>query len=334
METDLMEQEDMRRVFNMETELVVIDGDLISYRSAAANERRTIKVTHKRTGKQKAFENRTEFKEHLATKGFALEDYSIQDVQDCDELPYALHTAKQTIKGICDSCECSNYIVVISGKDNFRMNIPLPTQYKSNRDESIRPLQLADVKNYVLHKHPSVTALGEADDLLAEYAYKGFKEKRKIVQATIDKDGLSNMGWLFNWTKMEKPIYISGLGELHYEGKSVKGTGRKWFMLQSIVGDATDGYKPTDLCGVKFGEKGAYKLLADLKTDKECWEATTELYKSWYPAPVTYKAWDGVEYTKNYLDIMQMYVDCAHMQRWKNDRIVVTEVLDKLGITY
>lgn len=142
------------------------------------------------------------------------------------------------------------------------------------------------------------------------------------------------MGWLYNWTKMEKPTYISGLGELHYEGKNVKGTGRKWFMFQSIFGDPTDGYKPSDLCDAKFGEKGAYKLLVDLKTDKECWEVVTDLYKTWYPSPVTYKAWDGVEYTKNYLDIMQMYVDCAHMQRWAGDRIVVPTVLDKLGISY
>lgn len=318
----------------MQTDLVVIDGDLVAYRAAAANEKRSIIATHKPTGRKKKFDNRTELKEYISDKNFEMLDFEIEDVQEAEDIRFALHSIKTTIKGLCDSCGGNNYIVVVSGEDNFRKSIPLPTQYKSNRKDMTHPLQLKEVKEYILKHHPSEVAIGEADDVLSAYAYKGWKEKKKIVQCSIDKDALSNVGWLYDWTKMSEPIFINGLGELHEEGKKIKGTGRKWFYFQTIVGDPIDGYKPSELCGIKFGDRSAYKLLNDLQTDKECWQAIVDIYKSWYPSPVTYTAWDSVEYTKDWCEIMQMYVDCAHMTRFSGDRVVVKEVIDKLGVTY
>lgn len=318
----------------METDLVVIDGDLVAYRAAAANEKRSIIATHKSSGSKKKFNNRTEFKEYLSDKSFESVDFRIEDKQDVDDIRFALYSVKNTINSICEACGGSNYIVVVSGEDNFRKQIPLPTRYKSNREDMTHPLQLQDVKEYILKHHPSEIAVGEADDKLAEYAYKGWKDGKKVIQTSIDKDALSNTGWLYDWTKMKEPIFINGLGELHEEIKKIKGTGRKWFYFQVCVGDTADCYKPSELCGVKYGERSAYKMLKDLETDKECWQALVDLYKSWYPEPVTYVAWDGVEYIKDWCEIMQMYVDCAHMRRFDGDRVIVKDVLNKLQVKY
>jgi len=100
----------------------------------------------------------------------------------------------------------------------------------------------------------------------------------------------------------------------------------------SSIGDPSDAYKPTELCGAKYGEKAALKDFADLQTDKDCWLKIQELYKSWYPEEITYTAWNGQDIVASYLDLMQVYIDCGHMQRWEGDRINVRDVFDKMGI--
>ena len=83
----------------------------------------------------------------------------------------------------------------------------------------------------------------------------------------------------------------------------------------------------------KFGEKSAWNIMKDCKTDKEALQVVYNKYKEWYPSPVTYTAWNGVQYTVNYVENLQMIVDCAHMQRTgPEDRVAIENVLDKLGV--
>ena len=42
---------------------------------------------------------------------------------------------------------------MLSGKNNFRDNLPLPSKYKGNREDMIRPLLLNDVKDYIKQYH-------------------------------------------------------------------------------------------------------------------------------------------------------------------------------------
>ena len=315
-------------------EIVIIDGDTVAFRSAAMNERKTIKATHRATGRVKEFKHRTELKEAVGDK-WDISDFDIEELQEADEIAYALGSAKATIKSICEACETTNYKVVLSGDTNFRLQLPLPTQYKSNRANMLRPLQLKEVRQYLVKFHAAEFSVGcEADDVLASWAYKGWKEGRLIIQASVDKDAYSNMGWLYNFVKPEGPLFIDGLGELHMDKWGVKGTGRKWYYAQWLLGDGVDGYKPTDLCKARFGDKSVLKLLGDLKTDRDCIAAVAETYRKWYPEIVEYTAWDGTPQRKDYVEIMQMYSDCCHMRRWENDRVIVKDVLTKLGITY
>ena len=62
-----------------ENTVVLIDGDQSAYVLAAANESRTIEVTHKQTGRKKEFKNRTEFYGNKKTTlGGWLADTNIQ----------------------------------------------------------------------------------------------------------------------------------------------------------------------------------------------------------------------------------------------------------------
>lgn len=315
--------------------LVVIDGDLISYMASAACEDRYIAVTHKKSGNSKQWGTRTLFKKWLSENPkWSIDDFEIVDKRNVEELSHCLHTVKAMIKNIVMKSGCKDFKIVMEGKDNFRDNILLPSKYKSNRKDSLKPELLGEARDYLKRKYNAELANGwETDDVLSSYAYEGYRKKKKIVQATVDKDAMQCQGWLFNWNKMESPEYISGLGELQINSKGkVVGNGRKWLYFQWCSGDPSDGYKPSILSGNQFGEKGCLKLLEGCKTDKDCLIAINNLYKSWYPEEFEYKAWNEQTVESNYKHQMQMYLDCARMRRWEGDIVVVEEMYDKMGI--
>lgn len=326
-----------------DVELLVLDGDSISYVAAAASEKRSILATHKESGKQKEFKHRTEFKQWLKDNNEgSFEEFDVLDVQTPEPLENTLHTVKMMIKGNCDKLGCEDYIIGLSGESNFRLDLPLPTKYKSNRDNLLRPLNLEKVQDYLIRHHKAKIVEGrECDDWQASWAYRGYRTNKKIVQVTIDKDARGVPGWMFNPDTMSEPLFVHGLGELVRGEKKVEGIGRKWFYFQTLVGDAVDGFKPCELAidsegsPVKYGEVSAFNDLEHCQTDKECWEAIVARYKTWYPEPVTYYIHgDQTKLARaSWLDLLQMYVDCAHMQRWEGDRVLVIQVLEKLNVS-
>lgn len=319
----------------MTKRVACIDGDIVAFRCAAANESRSIKVTHKVTQQVTEHAHRTAFKEHI--KGlFEVDEFEIEDVQRAEDIKFAFHAMKTTIEGLCKTCDADEYEVCLSGATNFRDDLPLPTKYKSNRTDNIRPLQLKECREYLIKHHEASVSQGqEADDDLAARAYAGLKQGVVNIVVTQDKDANGVEGWLYNWAKMDKPILIKGLGEIHLDDKKeLRGIGRKWFYAQWVKGDSIDCFKPSELSGKKFGDVACFKLLGECKTDKECVEAVYKQYKAWYPEPVTYTAWDGTEHTKDVIEIMDMYAACSHMRRFEGDVFSTKKVMDKLKVDH
>lgn len=315
--------------------VLIIDGDVVAFRCAAANESRSIVATHKVTGQATEHAHRTAFKEHI--KGsFEADEFDIEDVQTAQDLRFALHAVKTTIDALCKTCGADSYEVYISGESNFRDRLPLPTKYKSNRVGGLRPLQLKECREYLVDHHCATAAVDcEADDVLAQRAYEAAGEGNRHIIATNDKDAYGVASWLYNWTKMTEPLLIEGLGQIALdEKKKLRGHGRKWVYTQICLGDSVDAFKPCELSGKKFGDVSAFKLLGDCTSDKECVEAMVKLYKGWYPEPVTYTAWDGTTHTKDWIQLMQLYADCVHMRRFTGDQLNIEKMLKKLKIEY
>jgi hypothetical protein len=315
--------------------LLILDGDLISYKAAAASEKRTIKAKHKTTGEVTTYKNRTALKAALKTSDTEVyEDFDIEDVQKIDAINNCFKIIDGMIASIHKTSGCDDVRVVVQGEGNFRDDLLLPSKYKGSRVGTMRPLQLKAAAEYLKEKHKAEVANGrESDDVLSSYAYMGFKDNIVIVQGTIDKDARQCSGWLLDWDKMTAPEYISGLGELHMDEKGkLRGKGRKWLYAQVTMGDPSDDYKPTELSKSQYGEASVLKDFGPLTTDKECWTRIAELYKLWYPSPFIYTAWSGEEVQGNWLQMLQIYVDCAHMQRWDGDRLDVTVTLNKMGV--
>jgi hypothetical protein len=329
------------------TSIAVVDADMLAYRVAAANEKRTVAATHKVTAQYLEFDTATDFK---AWAGVEAEEWDLVPKQTPGKIEHCFHSLNSMSENITAGAKCDGYHLVVSGDTNFRKDIPLPTRYKSNRQDMLRPIHLEDCKQYLIHKHKAEVSDGvEADDLLTGYAYQGWREKKRIVQCTLDKDALHGPGLVYDWVNMAEPELIQGyggltltlreIGKLKPNGepateKIIKGKGRAFLWYQMVFGDPVDGYKPCELAKARFGEVGAYDLLKDAKNDKEALEAVVRKYRIWYEKPITYTAWDGQQYTKNWMEIMQMYADCCVMRRFPGDRLIVEDLLNRLGVKY
>ena len=344
----------------MSEDKLICDADSIAYKAAAANEEKSITTTHIEKGVQEHWTNRTEFRAYIADTNHTEDMYTIQDVQEPRHISYG----KTLITNMLDSYKKRTGVnkveIYIGGTGNFREDIPLPMtytatvgkwagkskiggRYKENRDDNLRPIQLKELRSYMISELGAIVVNGmEVDDMSSIRAYQGWKEKKgRIIQNTEDKDALQCTGWLMNPQKMLKPILIQGFGELHREGKGFKGTGRMWLYYQALYGDSVDNYHGCDLWkieqdkqgkSVTFGEAAAFKVLEHCQNDKEALQAVYNQYKAWYPEPVIYTDHTGVIQKKDAMEIMQMYFDCAHMRRWEDDRIIVADMLDKLGV--
>lgn len=327
---------------------MVADGDLISYRSAAAAEKRYIIARHKKSGREMRFENRTEFYGRCKEIGgelakinfekgtnFTREDFEIEDRFELEPLNHAIHIAKKTIEGLLKTCDVSQYKIYLETSDstNFRDKIATINKYKDR--EAKKPEYLQQVKEYLISKHKAIISdTMETDDWLVTEAYKN-----NAIQASIDKDAWQANGtWIFDWTKMDKPFYIpkEGVGKIwKEENGKVRAYGLKSLCLQLMVGDPTDSIYPTKLCEARFGEKGAYDILEMLKTPKQCLSVVVAKYKEFYPEPVTYKHWStGEELTRNWLQIAEEIFALVWMKRSENDNMTFERLLKIYKVDY
>lgn len=314
----------------MTERLVVLDGDLLAFKCAAVTEKRSVVAKHKDTLEELEFDTATLFKEWAQDSA---EQYELTPVRTPEPIAHTISAMKLMLESILTKCKADKYHIVISGDNNFRKDIPLPTRYKDSRKTTTKPVNLDEAKQYLVKYHNAEIAVGEADEVLVAYAYQGYKDKNVVIQASIDKDAYHGPTWLFNWDTMDEPELIEGFGELYInESDTVKGKGRIFLWYQLLFGDPADCYKPCEIAKVKFGEKSAYKILKDCKTDKEAVQAVVNTYKKWYKESVYYTAWDGIRHKKDWMDIMQMYADCAFMPRWVGDRLDVKKLCEKLEI--
>lgn len=321
---------------------VFVDGDLIAYRCAAAAEKRTVNVTHLPTGKSKEFKTRTEFKKFLKEQGREFDEskYSFEDIQTPESFTAVKKSIDAIIKKIKSFTFADRIEIYIGGGENFRHKLPLPTMYKSNRDDMIRPVLLLKARDYLVKEHSASTVVGEeTDDVVTWRAYESVAQGDEAIIVTADKD--ANQSWdcqVLNWTTDEwelidvdfighvDKIAIKSAKTTRYE---YKGVGFKFLAFQLLAGDDADAYWGYDLSKVKYGKATAYKALIEADTFEEVVDVLISEYKRLYPEPVTYTDCHGVEQTKNYYELLKMYWVCACMKRHKSDALDFDEFLEK-----
>ena len=318
--------------------IALIDLDTPVYKAAAAVEERGIIVTHSPTGVQKSFSTRTEFKDLLKSKDKIdkLSEYEIEDTQEAEPVEHAFHILNNHIKFILDSFWCDEVVYMISGKTNFRSDLPLPTKYKSNR-VGLKPLLLKQVQTYAWKKYKAIVSDGdECDDMQIYMGYEILKRGDIPVVCSIDKDSKAYSGLsLFNPDKPELGVQvIPELGNIWVdESDEVRAMGMMQYGLQQLIGDTIDGFKPTELCNKRFGAKSALKILKDCKTEKEVLEVIVSKYKEWYPESFEYTAWNGAKIESDWKHMLNLYHACCRMKETKDDPLIAYDFYKRYGVT-
>lgn len=328
--------------------VVIVDADILAFRMAAACEKRGVKVTSP-TGNSKTYKNKTEFKDYLKTvdKLHLLDKFEIEPFQYDADLGRACGMIDGKIEQIKEFTFADKIKFFVSGKDNFRDSLPLPEKYKGDRSTALKPLYLRECKGYIYKNFDTEASNGsEADDYVIFRGYEELDKGNDVIIGTCDKDSNAYEGLkLLDFTKPQPQWKIvdipSGVGSLWLNEKKdskgkvtteVDGIGFKFYAHQMLIGDSTDHYRPTDICKVRFGEKGSYAILNDLNTKVECLAAVIAQYQQWYPEPFKYTDWMGVDHDMDYIGMLCLYHKAVRMKETENDPLDFRSFAAKCGI--
>jgi DNA polymerase-1 len=214
--------------------VILLDADIVAYKFASA-----------------------------AQKSFSFDDESSK-VTTLDDFELVTYEMDEYIKELKDTLSASRIVICLScpSSENFRYQV-LPS-YKSNRKDTVRPEYLQALKDYMAkkydhYKRPTL----EADDVMGILStWGGFEFDSKKIIVSEDKDMKTIHGWLYNPRKDDAPWKVS-TQEADY-----------WHMYQTLVGDATDGYKGCPSVGPKKAEKLLNGELPELM-----WEKVVAIYE-------------------------------------------------------
>lgn len=315
--------------------ILILDGDSIAYRCAAAGEKRFIKVTHQPTGKEKIFKHRTEFKESMKQRDKEITlDFVVEDCQEPEPIAYVLNTIKNHISRIEKEVKPSEIKIYAGEQFNFRIDLPLPKKYKGQRTGTIRPVHLNEAKKFLQTKYEAIEAVGaEVDDFCCIAAYDAIRDGHEAVMYFYEKDQyqLDGITLLYdeNSFRYEK---VPVLGNLRLDKQAVKGLGLKFLAYQWICSDPVDNYCAYDLSSVKFGSKTAYNVLKDCKTEQEVLQKVKNQFQKFYPKPFEYTDWKGDKHSADWLSMLKMYYKACRMMRSKDDQLEVEELYKLYGV--
>jgi hypothetical protein len=317
---------------------LLVDADLICYRSAAVCEARSVEIKHIKSGKVKEFKTRTEFKKFLQQKDFVYResDYEFTDLQNPQPAAHAFHTIKSQLQNFKTKFKPDIFHVVLSGKGNFREELPLPKKYKGNRADSIRPLLLEQCKKYIREKYEADVVAGcEADDAIIYYGYEYKKLGYDVVIASIDKDAKAYSGLnVWDFTDIESQLeMMPALGYLKQTRQGIKGAGFLWYCFQMLKGDDTDFYRPFESFGIKYGEKSVYEYLKDSASEQDALARVIGQYKKFIPDKFDYTDWSGKEHSGvDYTYWLALYHKCVRMKETRTDALDFSEFCKKNGV--
>jgi hypothetical protein len=318
--------------------IAIFDCDLLIYRVSAACENRSIVALHKKSGKSKVFKNRTEMENFLKEKGFTYvdNDFTVTDIQEVNEDINYRYILDNQIKTVTERLWQDETLFFVAGKGNFRDSLSLPKKYKGQREKTLAPLLRDSCKSYLKQKYKAKPVdEHEVDDEIIIQGYEYLKKGYDVVLITSDKDSHAYGGLsLYNFTTDNPEIVkIPDLGSLWLDDKNkVRGLGFLFYALQMGIGDLTDSYRPTELAGVKFGEKSMYSLLKDCTSEQEALQIVISLYRKWYPKPITYEDCFGVTQHSTWKNLISLYHKCVRMKATPDDPLVFNDFAKKYGV--
>lgn len=155
-----------------------------------------------------------------------------------------------------DEYSTDDMLFFFSDKDNFRKHY-LP-DYKSNRKNTRKPTCYKALVEWVFNNYKCIKPIKylEADDVIGIYA----TTNEDSIIVSMDKDFKTIPAKFFDFGRGEFKAISED--EANY-----------WHMYQTLVGDATDGYKGCP----SYGHVKAKKLLSEV-SEGNYWDAVVKAY--------------------------------------------------------
>jgi hypothetical protein len=318
----------------------IVDADTLAVAAAAQAQEVSIIAKHIPSGKTKRFENVTALKKAMKEKGTfdKFNEIEIEQVVEPAPVEHALSNVKKKLEKIAEVVNADKTVILVGGKSTYRQSLPLPSPYKNKR--APKPIHMEACKEYMVNYKGAYFVNGiEADDeaciLSEEYKHKGWK----VILSSPDHDSFQMYGiTLLNYKEADLIKGFIELGDHSFNvikkntyKKSV-GSGIGYLAGQMLYGDPTDTYNPTEIANIKYGMISAYKDLTGCVEPKDFLEVVKLKYQEWYPEPITYISWDGVEHTKDWKSILQMYFQCAYMLRSRDDKASAEKFFAEYGV--
>jgi DNA polymerase-1 len=156
-----------------------------------------------------------------------------------------------------EKLQADDIVMALTDRANYRRI--LNPDYKSNRSKSRLPIILKQVKKWIIEEMdgqlwPNL----EADDIISILATDKKMDEETII-VSIDKDFKSVPGIYYDFNK----------DETHHVSQE---DADRYHLIQTLMGDATDGYSGVP----RLGPIGAEKIL---EKDGYTWETVTACYE-------------------------------------------------------
>ena len=155
----------------------------------------------------------------------------------------------------------SRPIIYLSSTENFRKGVD--PSYKSNRAATRKPICLKVIREWMIFELGAVIVQGlEADDLLGIH---GTDPAKKTVVVSDDKD-MRTLPCVL-WNSKAKMLETISLDQADYN-----------HMIQTLTGDATDGYAGCPSVGPKTAEKILTPKPDQQRTPSFMWEQVVKAF--------------------------------------------------------
>lgn len=168
-------------------------------------------------------------------------------------LPQSQDIARRYLDELVDTLKATEVVLCLSGPDNFRAK--LNPSYKANRKDIRKPIVYPALREWMFNNFTTECYLGlEADDVMGILATR---DPQSII-VSADKDMQCVPGKLYR----QGEVITTTLEQANY-----------YHMLQTLTGDATDGYPGCP----GTGPVGARKALQG--PPEGHWETVVKLYE-------------------------------------------------------